>query len=224
MLKLLALVTLGLLPAAAASAAVVTYNDRATFTSAASNLSNIDFEAQATVPNSFTFYGATGLTLSGVHFSAPLSSYLFVAAANAAGNSYQWGSGASLLFGSTNEGGNLVITLAPGTFSFGFDLMAEADNAPDGTGGLNYDINVDGDLYSAVTAGRPFRNFFGLISDTSINSVTLTMTNIYTYRSLPIIDNVSVGGRSTNVPAPSSMVIAALALFGLAAMRARRWR
>lgn len=201
----------------------MTYNDRGAFASAAGSLTNIDFEAQATAPNSFAYYGfGPGLSVSGVNFSAPLSSYLYVAASNAVVTAYEWGSGASLLFGSTNEGGNLVISLAPNTFSFGFDLMAQADQAPDSTGGLIYDIDIDGIDYNATTSARPTRSFFGITSDTAMSTVTLTMTNTNTFRALPIIDNVSFGNTRNSVPEPGSLLLAGLALLALATARARR--
>lgn len=219
----IAAAVLALFAIGSAHAATVTYNNRAAFTAASGSLTNIDFEAQDTTPGGFTYYGSSGLTASGVSFTAPLSSYLFVASPTAVNPAYQWGSGASLLFGSTNEGGNLVIQFGAGVFSFGFDLMAQADAAPDTTGGLIYNISIDGNPYAATTQARPNRAFFGITSDVALSTVTLTMTNTYTFRALPIIDNVSFGGSATAVPEPGSLGLAglALALAGLGFKRRR---
>lgn len=205
---------------AQSNAAIITYTDRTAFGAATSGVTTIDFEAQNTA-GSFTFYGS-GLNVAGVQFSAPLSSYLYVADPAAVNTAYQWGSGASLLFGSTNEGGNLVIQLGAGVFSFGFDYMAQADQAPDATGGLIYNIDVDGNAYSGTTANRPNREFFGITSDTAISQITLTMTNTNTFRALPIIDNVSFGNVASTVPEPGVLVLLGLGLAGLAAARRHR--
>jgi len=203
---------------ASAHAAFITYDDRSVFDAATTGMTNIDFEAQQLI-GGFNPFGF-GLSISGVNFSAPLSHYLYVAD-DLVGPSYQWGSGASLLFGSTNENGNLVITLPGGVFSFGFDLMAESDNVPNSTGGLLYNINIDGSPFNSTTLARPDRAFFGLTSDTALSTVTLTMTNTHADRVLPIIDNVAFGGIAA-VPEPGTLALLGLALAGVGFSRCKK--
>lgn len=217
-----ALSVVALASAVTAQAAVTTYNDRNVFNAAVTSQTTLDFEAQNTAPGSFTYYGGTGLSLSGVNFTAPLSGYLYVADVNAVNPSYNWGSGASLLYGSVNENGNLVITLPTNTFSFGLDMMAEADGNADATAGQAFDVDVDGTHYGVTTAQRPTRTFFGLSSDTAISSITLTMNNtLFNFRMLPILDNFSFSSQGGNVPEPGTLGLIGLALAGAALARRR---
>lgn len=215
-----ALTTVALTSALSAQAAVVTYNDRAVFNAAISGQTTLTFEAQNTAPP-FTYYGGTGLSLSGVNFSNSLSSYLYVADVNAVAPSYNWGSGASLLFGSVNEGGNIVITLPSSIYSFGLDLMAEADLNADLTAGQLFNLDVDGTDYAVNTAQRPTRSFFGMSSDAAISSITITMNNsTFPFRVLPILDNFSFSeSQGNNVPEPDSLALMGLALVALVVRR-----
>lgn len=216
-----AFTALALASAMTAQAAVVTYSDRAVFDAAVSGQTTITFEAQNTAPP-FTFYGG-GLNVSGVNFNNPLSNYLFVADGNAVNPSYNWGSGASLLFGSVNEGGNVVITLPGSTFSFGLDLMAEADFNADLTAGQLFNLDVDGTNYAVNTAQRPTRTFFGISSDNAINSITITMNNTtFPFRVLPILDNFSFSAsQGQRVPEPGSLALIGVALAAAALARRR---
>jgi len=205
-----------------ASASTITYNNVAAFSAAATGVSVITFEAQQS--GSFNFVGFSGLTDSGVQFTAPLSHYLYVVADTAVNPAYQWNSGASLLFGSTDEGGNLVIQLSAGVTAFGFDLMAQADSAPDSTAGTTFNILVDGNPFSATTLTRPNRAFFGITSTTPISQVVLTFTNPFIFRALPIIDNVRVGTAAAAVTTPEPCTLALVGLGLAGAVRRRRRR
>ena len=132
--------------------------------------------------------------------------------------------GGALLFGSVNKGGgNIVITLPTSTFSFGLDLMAEADFNADPTAGQLFNLNVDGTNYAVNTAQRPTRTFFGVSSDTAFSSITITMNNTtFPFRVLPILDNFSFSeSQVRNVPEPGSLALIGLALAGAALARRR---
>lgn len=205
-----------LLSALPASASFINYSTRATFDAAAGITQTIDFQAQDTA-KFFTPYRG-GLTIDGVQFSAPLiSHYLYVADGN--NPPYQYNSGASLLFSSTNEGGNLVINLPVNTFKFGFDLMVESDNAATSTAGQVFNINIDGSAFSQSVLQIPNRAFFGVTSTTSISQITLTMTDTRQSRMLPIIDNVSF---TAAVPEPTSITLLGLGLAGLLVSRRKQ--
>ena len=107
-----------------AQGATITYTDVESFSAATTGITTIDFEAQNT-SGGFTYWLGAGLNIGGVQPSAPSSAYLWVVDENVAA-AYQWGSGASLLFGPTNESdGDVVIQFGTGVFAFGFDLIAE---------------------------------------------------------------------------------------------------
>lgn len=216
---LVTVVTLG--TAIVAQAAVVTYSSRSVFNAAVSGQTTIDFEAQNTA-GSFTYYGG-GLSISGVNFTAPLSGYLYVADQNAVTPSYNWGSGASLLYGSVNEGGNLVIQLPANVFSFGLDMMAEADGNANATAGQAFNVNVDGSNFGVTSLQRPNRAFFGISSSTALSSITLTMNNTsLPFRVLPILDNFSFSAQGNRVPEPGTLGLIGLGLLGAALARRRR--
>jgi hypothetical protein len=207
-----------------AEAAYFTYSDRNAFTAAASGLTNIDFEAQNTDQNGFTNYNL-GLNVGGVSFSAPNTTYLYVADDGVVNPAFQWNSGASLLFGSVQESNaNLVISFGTGVFAVGFDLMAQADSNPDGTAGFDFAIEIGNSTFTAQTLTRPNRAFFGVTSETAITSMALRGSNPFSFRALPIIDNVTYGGVAQAVPEPGSLALTGLALAMAGVVAARRQR
>lgn len=216
---LLSAVALG---AANAAHAGAVYLDRSAFNAAIAPQTTIDFQAQDTSSGGFTPYGS-GLTVSGVTFKDPATGYLYVADSSAVSPSYDWGSGASLLFGPASEGGDLVITLPSNTFSFGVDFMAEADGHADETAGEMFTFMVNGVSYSESSLKRPGRAFFGLSSDTAITSIIISMpATSLPFRVLPIIDNFSFSSATGNtVPEPGELGLVGVALLGLAWARRR---
>lgn len=204
---------------APAIAVPTAYSDRPTFLAAVQSTQTITFEAENLTPSGFTYYGG-GLTSSGVLFTGPAFNYLYVADGNAVSPAYDWGSGASLLFGSTNESGQLEIDLPSGTSAVGLDFMVQADELPQTGVAAPFTFTVNGtDVFNGVSLLRPNRAFFGVTSDVDITNITITMTNPAPVRALPIIDNVTF---EIPVPEPSSFVLLGLGFIGMMLAGRRR--
>jgi hypothetical protein len=203
-----------------AGATLISYSSRAVFDVATSGTTNIDFEAQNTAPP-FTYYGG-GLAISGVSFTNPGNSYLYVADVGAVPPGYNWGSGANLLFGSNAEGSRFHIALPAGTTAFGFDFMTE-DDSNTNTGDIgSYTFVVDGaSTFSGTSLTRPNRAFFGVVSDIPISAVDVNLLSaVGGSRPLGVIDNFEFGTAAA-VPEPASLMLLGTGLLGLVARRRR---
>jgi hypothetical protein len=112
-----------------------------------------------------------------------------------------------------------------GVFSFGFDLgeflHIPGDSQPPTLADVEFST---GDMFAGPFAGRfyPAFAFFGFLSDASITSVSM-----HPHATVePIIDNFTYAQAATPVPEPTSLLLVATGLSGLAghAWRKRRRR
>lgn len=220
-LKLALVSAFGLLMSHQANAAVISYSSRAAFDAVTSITTNIDFEAQ-NIAKSFTYYGS--LSVDGVSFTNPGNSYLWVADPGSVSSAYDWGSGASLLYGSNAEGSRFHIALAPGTTAFGFDFMTE-DDGHTATGDIgSYTFVVNGVTFSGTSLLRPGRAFFGITSDAPITGIDINLNSATNaFRPLGVIDNFEFGTAAA-VPEPGTLALFGSALIGLALRRRRNAR
>jgi hypothetical protein len=144
-------------------AAVVTYTNHALWQAAASGITTIDF-AGLTASGVATNYSATGVTVSGVHFSD--TSWLYVADDTYTSPLYL-GCVVACLQGFPDSGGGILATLPAGTRAvgmFGFQY------------GLST-VTLTAQLSSGefITQALPSQTsaFFGFTSTSDISSVTL---------------------------------------------------
>jgi hypothetical protein len=195
--------------ASIAGATSITYSDRSAWTAALSASPNIvTFEGWG--PDSVPA-GYTSVTIDGVQFDAP-QIYLIdpswpTDAPYHTSDYLSWQQGLAV-------GGTLTITLPSLVNAFGLDFGTFGT----AQGALSMQFGDGTDSYT-LNGNQFAYTFFGIVSDTAFNTVTLSSPSTY-----PTIDNVSYGGGPTSpapVPEPASLMLFGSGLFALAA---RRWR
>lgn len=197
--------------AAATPAATINYNDRASFTAAATNLSLESFDqapwANASLGNSLTTGNVTWTaanTLFGSVFSSTSGTLSL-----------------SDLDGSSDSVDSLTAELPSGTFSAGASFMALT--AP---GGVLSAYDAGGQLIGINSAAINFSWFFlGIISDVEIRRVVFTPLKF-----IPaggddfLIDDFTFGGpaAANQVPEPGSAALFGAGLWALALYSRKR--
>jgi hypothetical protein len=175
-----------------AQAAVVQFTDLTSFETNATGLTNIYFEGLAPA-GSFTNYGTTGLTTSGVSFTGS-GNYLFVVDPAYSPGLYDWDSGAVLL---GDNLGTITATLPSGVT--GSDFMSILDYAS------SFVITLStGETFNLNSLDYPYRQFVGFTSDTAIASISFQATAGYTE-----LDNFRFGTAAVaakSVPEPFTVI------------------
>jgi hypothetical protein len=177
-----------------AQAAVVQFTDLTSFETNATGLTNIYFEGLAPA-GSFTNYGTTGLTTSGVSFTGS-GNYLFVVDPAYSPSFYDWDSGAVLL---GDKLGTITATLPSGVTAVGSDIMSFSDYASSFTITLS-----TGETVNLNSLDYPYRQFVGFTSDTAIASISFQATAGYTE-----LDNFRFGTAAVaakSVPEPFTVI------------------
>ena len=146
------------------------------------------------------------------------------------GSRVNWGSGDSLVFeaGSFDVGGRLLATLPTGVGAIGFDFFAFDDLDPHGVpSSFNFSL-ATGEVLHGQSFVQPTRAFFGLVSDVSIASIRIELTNGDGRPPIPAIDNFIFGNLGTpapiGIPTPTTLAVFSSGLAGLAWVRRRQGR
>jgi hypothetical protein len=205
------------LPAAAAT--TTSYSDRADFTAAAGPLTTETFEScavnsQVNIALSAGNTGPCGSIVPGVRFAPPPGGQDYIAPAGQTGNP-----STALGINSPPYTELLVDFSGPDIFAFGADLYQNAGAGAQSPGLAPYELRVhflggdpDEVLDLGVASGG---SFFGLTSDTAIDSVGITRLDGYA-----VIDNASFS--TSAVPEPASWAMMLLGFGGLGALLRRR--
>ena len=176
-------------------AASTTYSDKASWSSATSSYSTIDFNAGTT---DWVNRGSSYLE-SGVTFTAPDVYSVYDASYDAVYHN----SGYLDL-----EGDSLGINFGSNITALSFDFGGFYDNP------VSLILNlINGEVFN-LNAPTSAYGFFGITSDVGFSSISMTTTNSFT-----AFDNISFGEASTSVPEPATIALMGL---GFACMAARR--
>lgn len=199
---------------APARADTLIFNSRAVFNTAATNLTNIDFEGIAATNSVANF--SSPLTLQGATFSGSPTGMVSVLDSGFFAPLFQFNSGAVL-------GGFafIEVTLPAGITAIGTDLMSTNPS-----GSPFQVVLATGETFVVNTPLRPERGFFGIVTDVAIASIRFTSQPAGPNQSagIPLLDNFSFGqAQAAPVPEPATIVLLGTGLAGIAA-RARRRR
>lgn len=224
------LILAGLAPIPA-TATYVTFTNRNNFLSATLNATNIDFEG--ILSQGQDFGGDGSMTIGGVSFVGYQDNGQLgmgigndQALINGA-TRLNWGSGDSLVFevGFLDIGGYLLASLPRGIGAIGFDYFAYDDSDPDGVpSSFNFTIGNVG-IFTGNSLNQPSRAFFGVISDTAIDTVRIELSDGDGRPPIPAIDNFLMANLDTPtsppvpVPEPGTGLLVVLALGILAFCR-----
>jgi len=186
--------TAGLYASASASAALIQFTSRAAFDAAtASQIVEPNSAPEASyVPLGFAVY-------NGIAYPA----YAYMVDPAYAPNLYQYGTGPVLLLANDTR-----LSFAPVT-AFGADFAALGEFGTDIT------ITIDGVSQVLAMSARQELTFYGFISSTPFDSVSLRTDAQYL-----IADNITRADAA--IPEPASCVLFALALAALGCARRRR--
>ena len=195
-----------------------TFFDRASYESNLDSSDNVDFEIDYTSGNWAPFLTSAGYTSNGVNFFGTYtfsSNYLYIgeSSINGYGNTYGLSDGDFLL----GEGrGRIDITLPAGHNAVGFDFAISewTFGAPVS---VTYKDSTGNSIDWLAQAGQ--EQFFGIISDNELTTVSFETTNS-TRPPMLIMDNFTFGSGSTGVPEPSTMLV--VVALGLGTVSRRR--
>lgn len=192
------------------------HTTRSSFEASTYQHETVTFEGLAEAGSLTGYLSAAGLTEQGITFTGviPDDYWLFVVDPAFTPEFYDWASGAVLLgppswFG---EGARIEVALPPGTTAFGTDLMSFMPYA------AAFDLLLSsGEAISAASSDFPQRTFFGLTSDTPIDSVSFVARD----GAFPLLDNFTV---AQTAPLPPSAILAATGLVSLLGFLRRNQR
>lgn len=196
--------------ASIAGATSITYSDRSAWDAALSASPNIvTFEGRGPSGSPASY---TNVTIDGVGFAAP-QIYIIdpswpTDAPYHTSDYLEWQQGLAV-------GGTLTITLPTLVNSFGVDFGTFGT----AQGALTMQFGDGSDSYT-LNGNQYAYTFFGIVSDTAFNTVTLSSPSTY-----PTIDNVSYGSGPASpapVPEPASLVLLGSGLVAAVARRRRK--
>ena len=150
------------------------FTSRSAWQSAAPDNLNLDFTTAAPPPNTYyTVYPSpAGVTLSGINFrSTSLSSPIAIISGHFCCTTYNRGFDQ---LASVTGGSGIQATLNYGTRAVGFDLFTVNSGDYGGTVPGLVDIVAGGQSFTVATPVYPNSAFFGFISATPLNTITIT--------------------------------------------------
>jgi hypothetical protein len=202
----------------------IVYNDKASWQTATSGISTVDFEGIAAPGDgNFTPYDTpSGVTINGVNFigyNPCVNCDALAVISPTLGGFYDFGFGSELLWSYFSSGSvpYLQVTLPQPVTSVGLNLMTHG-------GSSSYNValnNLNFTYSSASTNGWPNNAFFGITSDTSFTTIAFQLPSSATFV-IPVIDNFSYGtaGTAQQTPADTpeicTFLMIASGLIGLA--------
>jgi hypothetical protein len=195
-----------------ANAALVQYSDRTLFEAASGILSSEDFNSYTT-DVSFSMspldVGDFTITYDGVL----VSGWNMIDATPFAMSSLLDIDGTSYMLGGLAEAETIVLTFDSAITAFGADFT-----------GLNDDVarslfNIAGDTISLPVQSGLTTLFFGVVSDTPFDTVTLMgLSSSEGYG----MDNVAYGSGTVSVPEPTTLALMGLGLAGIGFARKKK--
>ena len=210
-----------LILAGSANAAIVTFNDRATFSAHTTSLTTIDFGGIAPSGNFVRLTDPQGLTLSGVNFVNPL----FVVDGQFPLPAYPGRGGqiASLesQIAGTVADARIQVNLPIAITAVGMDLFTAFDGVQSADDTDTVQVGIGAQTFLVLTVPSSVGNgrvFFGFVSDTAIPSFTISPTALSA-----TTDVVNFAfGVAAPVPLPAAVWLFGSSLVGLLGW-ARPW-
>ena len=215
-----------LILARGSNAAIVTFNDRATFSAHTTSLTTIDFGGIAPSHSFVNFNTPQGLTLSGINFvgiNAPTSLVLLVVDGQFPFIAYtgRGGQVASLESPVTGANSGIQVNLPGGINAVGMDLFTVITGSGQGTDTDTVRISIGAQTFQVPTVTTSVGNgrvFFGFDSDTPVSSFIISATG-----NQAVADVVNFTfGVAAPVPLPAAVWLFGSSLVGLLGW-ARPW-